>query len=88
MPAPATATGRLCGGMATCGKPRRRPMTIAQTSAATPAFTCTTMPPAKSMIPALASQPPPQTQCATGTYTSISHSALNHSTTEKRTRSA
>ena len=39
---------------------------IAATSAATPAFTCTTVPPAKSRAPICASQPPPQTQCATG----------------------
>src|SRR4051812_5331943 len=67
MPAPVTAYGRLCGAIAVCGKPRRLPSTSAQTSAATPALTCTTMPPAKSMTPSLASQPPPQTQCAMGT---------------------
>ena len=33
----------------------------------TPALTCTTMPPAKSMTPSLASHPPPHTQCASGT---------------------
>src|SRR5688572_3036133 len=67
MPAPATVNGRLCGVIAVCGKPRRRPTTTAQTSADTPALTCTTMPPAKSMTPRSASQPPPQTQCANGT---------------------
>ena len=40
--------------------------TIAATSAATPALTWTTVPPAKSSAPMSASQPPPQTQCATG----------------------
>ena len=87
-PAPAATSGKLCGGMATCGKPRRGPMTQAQTSAATPALTCTTMPPAKSMTPSCANQPPPQIQCATGTYTSSSHRPLNHSTALKRSRSA
>ena len=42
------------------------PTHIAATSAATPAFTCTTVPPAKSSAPMSASQPPPQTQCAIG----------------------
>ena len=67
MPAPAAVTGRLCGGIDTCGKPRRRPSTSAHTSAATPALTCTTVPPAKSITPSFASQPPPHTQCVTGT---------------------
>ena len=40
--------------------------TIAATSAATPAFTWTTVPPAKSSAPIFDSHPPPQTQCATG----------------------
>ena len=44
----------------------RLPTTSAATSAATPAFTCTTVPPAKSSAPMSASQPPPQTQCAIG----------------------
>jgi hypothetical protein len=46
MPPPATVYGRLCGVIAVCGKPRRLPSTTAHTSAATPALTCTTMPPA------------------------------------------
>ena len=40
--------------------------TTARTSAETPAVTWTTMPPAKSMIPKSASQPPPQIQWAAG----------------------
>ena len=36
------------------------------TPADTPAVTWTTMPPAKSMTPSWASQPPPHAQCATG----------------------
>ena len=45
--------------------PRARRV-MAATSAATPALTWTTVPPAKSSAPILASQPPPHTQCATG----------------------
>jgi len=37
------------------------------TRAEIPAVRCTTRPPAKSSTPLGASQPPPQTQCATGT---------------------
>ena len=66
MQAPVTVIGRLCGGIGVVGKPLRLPMTSAATSAATPALICTTAPPAKSMKPRSASQPPPQTQCATG----------------------
>jgi hypothetical protein len=42
------------------------PTTVAATSAATAAFTCTTVPPAKSSAPMRASHPPPHTQCAMG----------------------
>ena len=66
MPAPVTTMVMLCGGMAVWGKPLRLPMTKAATKAATPAVTCTTVPPAKSIKPISCSQPPPQTQCATG----------------------
>ena len=41
-------------------------MMVAATRAETPAVVWTTMPPAKSRTPRWASQPPPQTQCATG----------------------
>ena len=66
MHAPVTVMGRLCGGIATSGKPLRLPSTMAATRAATPAVTWTTAPPAKSRKPISASQPPPQTQWATG----------------------
>ncbi len=62
MPAPVTVIVRLWGGMATEPKPRLGPIMTAATSAATPAVTCTTVPPAKSCKPMLPSQPPPQTQ--------------------------
>ena len=64
--APLTVMVRLCGSIGVSGKPLRLPITSAATSAATPAFTCTTAPPAKSLKPSAASQPPPQTQCVTG----------------------
>ena len=67
MPAPETVMVRLCGAMAVFWKPWRGPTTIAATSAATPAVTCTTVPPAKSSRPSSPSQPPPQTQWVTGT---------------------
>src|SRR5262249_62171138 len=65
-PAPLTVIVRLCGSIGVSGKPLRLPITSAATSAATPALTCTTAPPAKSLKPRSASQPPPQTQCVTG----------------------
>ena len=40
-------------------------------------MTCTTVPPAKSSIPRLLSQPPPQTQWATGKYTSVAQATVN-----------
>ena len=65
--APLTVIVRLCGGIAVLGKPVRLPITSAATSAATPALTCTTAPPAKSRKPRANSQPSgPQTQWATG----------------------
>ncbi len=65
--APRMVNGRLCGGMGVWGKPRRRPMTTAATSAEMPELMCTTVPPAKSSAPIVRSQPPtPQTQWASG----------------------
>jgi len=86
--APVTVIVRLCGGMGVSGKPRRFPMTSAATSAAPPAVTCTTAPPAKSRKPIAPSQPPPHTQCATGAYTSSNHRLVNISMAENRIRSA
>src|SRR5689334_23049535 len=64
-PAPSTVIVRLCGG---CGL-FRLPSANAHTSADAPDAKCTTVPPAKSSAPILASQPPsPHTQCATGSY--------------------
>src|SRR5688572_4622210 len=65
-PAPSSVNGTLCGMSEGDGYSRRLPTTIAATSAATAALTCTTVPPAKSSAPSLASQPPPHTQCAIG----------------------
>src|SRR5205085_1746975 len=58
-PAPRSVNGTLCGTIADDPCPVRGPTTSAATSAATPAFTCTTVPPAKSSAPIFASQPPP-----------------------------
>ena len=63
-------------------------VTIAATRAATPAVICTTVPPAKSYSPMAPSQPPPQTQWVTGTYTSNSQIALNSNIAENFIRSA
>ncbi len=66
-PAPRMANGTLCGRTVSWRRPRRFPSTRAETSAAEAAFTCTTVPPAKSSTPSPRSQPPgAHTQCATG----------------------
>ena len=67
MQAPAMVIHGACGGRTSLGKPVRGPIRMARTSAETPAVRCTTSPPAKSSTPLVMSQPPPQTQCATGT---------------------
>src|SRR4029453_1984411 len=77
IPAPSSVNGTLCGNIDDEGYSWRLPNTIAATSAATPAFTCTTGPPAKSSAPILASQPPPHTQCAIGPDTTIAQSVMN-----------
>src|SRR5687768_4030215 len=51
MPAPVTVIVMLCGGIGVLPKPVRGPSTSAQTSDATPAVMCTTVPPAKSSRP-------------------------------------
>ena len=65
-PAPSSVSGTLWGSSEDDGYSARLPTTIAATSAATAAFTCTTVPPAKSSAPMSASQPPPHTQWAIG----------------------
>src|SRR5689334_21669902 len=65
-PAPSSVNGTLCGSIDDDGYCWRLPTTIAATSAAIAALTCTTVPPAKSSAPSFDSQPPPHTQCATG----------------------
>src|SRR4029453_4834371 len=75
-PAPSSVNGTLCGTSADDLKSRRLPTASAVTSAATPALTWTTVPPAKSSAPILASHPPPHTQCAIGLYTNRAHSDM------------
>ena len=65
-PAPVIVMVMLCGGMGCDGNPCLGPITMAATSAATPAVMCTTVPPAKSSRPISLSQPPPHTQWVIG----------------------
>jgi hypothetical protein len=76
-PAPSSTSGRLCGRIGSLPQPRRLPRTIASARPAEPALTWTTVPPAKSSIPRLLSQPPPHTQWATGKYTSVAQPTVN-----------
>ena len=66
-PAPTTVSDGLCGSINVLGKPMRLPSISATTNADTPAVVCTTMPPAKSITPWSARNPPPHTQRVTGT---------------------
>src|SRR5713226_2473482 len=74
-PAPSSTSGTLCGTIAVRLKSFRGPSMAAATSADTPALMCTTVPPAKSSAPSLASQPhDPHTQWASGSYTNVAQS--------------
>src|SRR5688572_1685288 len=87
--APSTVMVASCGSIASLPRPLRRPRTRAATSAETPLVMCTTVPPAKSSAPRPRSQPPvPQTQCATGSYTSVAQRSVNTTNALKRLRSA
>ncbi len=88
-PAPSITRGRLCGRIGSFLKPTRLPMTRITPRAAAPALMCTAVPPAKSMTPISKAQPPvPHTQCATGKYTIVAHSATNSAHAVNFTRSA
>src|SRR5258708_38688179 len=77
-PVPRAVIVRLCGCMSSVSSARRLPITSTQQRAATPEMMCTTRPPAKSRAPMLWIQPPaPQTQWATGSYTSVDQSSVN-----------
>src|SRR5215475_1531458 len=87
-PAPSATIGTLCGLTFSFGQPVRRPSTMASASAADPALMCTAVPPAKSSACSFAPMnPPPQIQCATGTYTSVNQPNANTSQPAKRARS-
>src|SRR5919197_5195932 len=87
--APRTVIVASCGSIGSRPKPRRRPRTSAATSAETPLVMWTTVPPAKSSVPRERSHPPvPQTQCATGSYTSVAHRSVNTTNALNRLRSA
>ena len=59
MLAPTTVNGTLCGGIATVPYPFRLRRRIHSTKPATPALTCTTVPPAKSIAPSASPSPSP-----------------------------
>src|SRR5688500_12891703 len=86
-PLPSSVRGTLCGNSGDDLYSWRLPTTTAATSAATPALTCTTVPPAKSRAPIWASQPPPHTQCAIGQYTTSIHNEMKVTYAENRMRS-
>jgi hypothetical protein len=86
--APMTVIVTLWGGRVFSGYPRRRPITIAATSADTPELMWTTVPPAKSSAPFRIGQPPPQTQWASGSYTIVAQSRLKMMNAGNRIRSA
>ena len=76
MPVPSSVSGNECGGIGSPGQPRRLPRMSTSASAPAPALTWTTVPPAKSSAPRSASQPPANTQWATGRYTRIDHRVM------------
>src|SRR2546427_12552141 len=77
-PAPSSTSGTLWGTIAVRLKSFRGPSMRAATSADTPALMWTTVPPAKSIAPSLASQPPdPHTQWASGSYTNVAQRTRN-----------
>ena len=61
----------LLGSIRSLPNPTRLRITSAIASAENPELMCTTVPPAKSMAPSVCSQPPPHTQWAKGSYTSV-----------------
>jgi len=61
---------------------------MAPASAAAADAMCTTVPPAKSSAPRCMSQPPPQTQWASGEYTRMLHSPMKIAYAENLMRSA
>src|SRR5437868_13099142 len=81
--APMKLKTTLCGGIGSCGYPKRRPRYKAQTSADTPDVMWTTVPPAKSRVgkcppsAAFSIPPLPQTICAIGAYTISDHNTIN-----------
>src|SRR6266540_3827262 len=76
-PAPSATIGTLCGLNLSLGQPTRLPRTRASARAADPALMWTAVPPAKSSACHCARKPPPQIQCATGTYTSVNQPIAN-----------
>jgi hypothetical protein len=76
-PVPRATNATLCGSVCSSGPNFRAPTTHTDARAAKPALAWTTMPPAKSSAPHCARNPPPQIQCANGTYTRRLHATRN-----------
>src|SRR5579883_1230529 len=89
IPAPRTVKGTLCGGIGSLGQPRLRPRAAARAAPPMAALMWTTVPPAKSSAPLLASHPVGEkTQWATGAYTAIAHRVMNTTKLPNLSRSA
>src|SRR5678816_762885 len=86
-PTPRKENGRWWGIISVRPYPLRGPITIAATSAVTPALMWTTAPPAKSRHPSFASHPPPHNHMARGPETSSVQSSANTKKKRNRTRS-
>src|SRR5487761_621470 len=89
--APMKVSTTLCPGPLSL----RLPSISAVIKPATPELMCTTVPPAKSStlmvaasLPLLRKPSGPHTQCATGAYTTVAHSAMNTHIDENFMRSA
>mmetsp|Transcript_7638 Transcript_7638/g.30652 ORF Transcript_7638/g.30652 Transcript_7638/m.30652 type:complete len:211 (+) Transcript_7638:603-1235(+) len=89
-PVPRATKGMLCGLVSTSSPSSFRRLGSATTvaKAEKPAVMCTTMPPAKSLTPLRAIQPPPHTQWANGKYTKCTQKKMNRTYGTNRTRSA
>ena len=79
----------LCGSKRALPWPWRLPSTMAATRAEKPEEMCTTVPPAKSRMPARCRKPSvAHTECATGQYTMSSQADMKTSSEENFMRSA
>src|SRR6266702_1295186 len=87
--APSSTNGTLCGFIGSLRQPTRFPSTIASARPAAPALVCTAVPPAKSSaLSLLRIQPVPNTQLATGRYTTVNQIATKAVQPQNLVRSA